>query len=135
MVLQGMMGPADSSRIRHVLRRGLVSEIIERRDAVGLGPDADRARAGDAAVVEFDMDLTIEQNADSRAFEFHAQRVPHVFSHSRFGVLEDAPFALPDGVERDAVLECVWRERHSSCRRPSNATPGRPPDRRIRPAG
>ena len=44
-----------------------VAEVVERRDAVGLGPHADRARAGNVGVVELDVRLAVERDADARA--------------------------------------------------------------------
>src|SRR5882672_5832802 len=60
---------AAVSETRRVLRRGLVREIVERRDAVGLGPDADRAWARDVAVVQLDVGLAVQENADPGALE------------------------------------------------------------------
>src|SRR5258708_8178904 len=88
-------------------RRRAVAEVVEQRDAVGLGPHADRPGARDVIVVELDVWLAVEDHADARAGEFRAQGVPGVPRHRRVDVFDrDAPAALRV-VQRHVVLEGI----------------------------
>src|SRR4051794_14890248 len=55
-----------------------VTEVVERRDAVRLGPQADRATARDVRVLDLDVRLAVERDLDALARELDAQRVPGV---------------------------------------------------------
>jgi hypothetical protein len=58
-------------------RGGGAAEVGERGDAVGLGPDADSAGAGDVRIVELDQAPAVERDLDPRADEDDAQRMPN----------------------------------------------------------
>src|SRR5205085_3382504 len=60
-----------------------VAEVVERGHAVGLGPQPHRTRTGDMAVLEVDVPLAVERNADALARELDAQRMPCVARHRR----------------------------------------------------
>src|SRR6202008_1427927 len=84
-----------------------VTEIVEYGDAVGLGPYADRARAGDVRIVQLDVALAVERNSDVRADELDMQHVPGVRGNRGVDVLDrDAPAVL-GVIERDVVLQRV----------------------------
>ena len=73
-----------------------VRERVERRDAVGLGPDAHRTRAGNVRVVELDVRLAVERHLDAGAREVDAQRMPRAARDRRVDVLDRlAAAALP----------------------------------------
>src|SRR5207237_1201669 len=82
-------------------------EIVERGDAVGLGPHADRAAAGDVVVVHLDIGLAVEGHLDALAAKYDAKRVPLFGGDRRIDVLERLAAAGRGVVERDVVLEGV----------------------------
>src|SRR5262245_47233319 len=89
-------------------RRGdRVHEIVERRDAVGLGPEAGRAGSRDAPVLEIDVKLAVQQHVDALSGELDSKRVPGVGRHRRVDVLDGVPLAAGGVVERHVVLERV----------------------------
>src|SRR6266851_6372755 len=87
--------------------RRLISEIVERRHAVGFRPHADRTWTRDVAVVQLDIGFAIEQDADPGALELGAQRVPGIARHRRIDIFDRPATAALGVVERDVVLERI----------------------------
>src|SRR5688500_3636947 len=83
------------------------AEVVERGHAVGLGPKPDRARSLDVLVLNVDVGLAVQRNADARRREFNPQRVPHVPRDRRVDVPDRDAAATLRVVQRDVVLERV----------------------------
>ena len=75
--------------------------------AIGLGPDASTAGAGDMAVVQLDVALAVQRNRDMRSGKFDTQGVPRGRSHWRIDVLDGLTTATLDVVQRDVVLQRI----------------------------
>src|SRR5258706_3596792 len=86
---------------------GSVTEIVERRDAVRLRPDADRAGARNVIVRLLDVGLAVEQHLDSLAGELDAQRVPAVGRHGCVNILDRMAPAAGGVIERHVVFQRV----------------------------
>src|SRR4029434_1955460 len=84
-----------------------VAELVEQRYAVRLGPDADRAGAGDMIVFHLDVRLAVEWHAELLAGELHSQRMPGVARNRRIDVLERSATAVLRIVQRHVVLQRV----------------------------
>src|SRR5262245_45160576 len=69
-------------------RHGAVVEVVEGRDAVGLGPHTDCAATGDVRVIQLDVALVVQRHRDVRARELDTQRVPGSAGDRRIDVLD-----------------------------------------------
>src|SRR4051812_17306775 len=87
--------------------RRTVAEVVEGRHAVCLRPQADRARAADMDVLQVDVRLAIQRDADLRLRELDAQRMPHVARNRCIHVLKRVAPPVRRVIERDVVLERV----------------------------
>src|SRR5438132_9257201 len=86
---------AASKRLFRSFSCAAVAEIVEDGDAVGLGPHADRAGAGDVRVFQVDVALAVERHGDAAACELDAQPVPLVLRDRGIDILDgDAAPAL-----------------------------------------
>src|SRR5215471_10085252 len=87
--------------------RRAVGEIVKRGDAVGFRPYTDCAGARDVGVVLLDVGLAVEDDADPRPLEFHAQNVPNIRPDGCVHILDRDPPPALGVVERHIVLERV----------------------------
>src|SRR5688572_17400332 len=101
------MRAARARRARGGSLRGTVAEVVERRNAVGLGPQADRARTLDPLVVELDVGLAVQRYPDARAGELDAQPMPRVARDRPIDVLKRVAPAVRGVIERDVVLQRI----------------------------
>src|SRR5258708_6503495 len=84
-----------------------VTEIVEQRHAVRLGPHTDRARSGNVIVLRLDVLLAIQTHAHLPPGEIHAERMPGVAGNGRIDVLDRVAPAVARVVERHVVLERI----------------------------
>src|SRR5712691_7290724 len=68
-------------------RGSTVGKVIERGNAVGLGPHPDRTRSADPLIVELNVTLAIKRDPDPLTDELHAQRVPLVLGYRCIDIL------------------------------------------------
>src|SRR5205809_3974117 len=97
-----------------------VTKIVERRDAVCLGPNTDFARVLKRVVIPFDRFPSIERDGEMITLEIHPQRVPRAGSDLHIRAFLLGTLAFDGVVNRHVVFESV-RARNvvlfASCRR------------------
>src|SRR5437588_2405463 len=98
--------PAPRARGGSSLFRA-VAEVVEGGDAVGFGPHADGARAGNVVVVELDVGLAVQRDANAPAGELYAQRMPGIGRNGRIRILERPAAPRLGVVERDVVFKSI----------------------------
>src|SRR6267154_4790649 len=84
-----------------------VTEIVEQRHAVRLGPHTDCARSDNVVVVRLDVLLAVQAHAHLRPGEIHAQRMPRVARYRRIDVLDGVAPSVRRVIQRHVVLERV----------------------------
>src|SRR5438067_1505261 len=94
-------------RRRSLSGRRAVLEVVERGDTVGLRPHADAPSSGDPIVLDVDIGLAAERDANSPSCEVDAQRVPAIFLHRGIDVFDRIASAVLRVIERNVVLERI----------------------------
>ena len=84
-----------------------VAEVVEQRHTVGLRPDADLARVGEAVIGRLDDFLAIECHREFVADEIHSHGVPSSWRDFRIYALERDALAFDGVVNRHIVFERV----------------------------
>src|SRR5262245_34419001 len=92
---------------RSLSRGGPIAEVVEQGHAVGLRPDADCTRPGDMVVLQFDIGLTVEDDANLLPGEFHSESLPSSLWHRCIDILERPATAFLRVVQGDVVLQRI----------------------------
>src|ERR1700719_2841833 len=84
-----------------------ILEIIKRGDAIGFGPDTNRAIAGDVIIVQSDILRAIKEHLDGFARELHAQRVPLLGGDRSIDIFDGEAPTFLHVIKRHVVFERV----------------------------